>query len=130
MKKVLNLTPHEIVVLAPDDTKFSYPPSGEVARCVTKDPSPVKRLEEAFGVEVVTASDFQDSVVGGLPSKKDDGETSILVSMPVGQFLQHTPGLWSGPVLGPDSGPSAVRDEKGQIKWVRRLVCYNHEKFS
>jgi len=127
--KVVNLTPHEVAVAWEDGGSLAYPPSGEVARLIPRDPDPVRALEDALGVQVVTAPHFEDSVLTGLPLKMDDGETAILVSMPVGQFLQNVPDLWRGPVLGPDSGPTAIRDAGGQIKAVRRLVCYNPKNF-
>jgi len=73
------------------------------------------------GLPIVAAPRFT-GIAGALPA---DPMAPILVSMPVGQWIQTHPDAWAGPVLGPDTGPAGVvRGPDGQIAGTKRLVMY------
>ncbi len=108
---IVNLTPHTITVLVSGEIEheYSFPPSGQVAR--------------------VSVKNAPDGDINGIPvSKPIYGEVEglpapepgviYIVSMLVGQ---RCPGR--SDIIGPDSGPSAIR-ENGQIKAVRGFVRF------
>ena len=111
--KIVNLTPHDIVVIAEDGSEIRrYPASGQVARAKTE----TVVVGEIDGVPVARQA-FGD--VQGLPDPQPD--TLYIVSMVVGQAL----GGSRTDVLGPDTSPAgAVRDAEGRIIGTRRLVAY------
>lgn len=101
---MINLTPHAINV-----NGVIYEPSGTVARV---------EMEETFvctlgdGTHVISR---KAGKVIGLP----DYETPILVSSLVLDVLEDE---WSMVAFAPDTGSTAIRDEKGHITMVTRLV--------
>lgn len=139
--QLLNLCPHDIVIRGVDcvsdkktiegksvishvdDAVITLTPCdpGKGARCtevVKKNEIHTKNL----GFRVNDVPEYDN--VTGIPTDCDDGSTGIIVSMLVGQHIAKHPELWKGPVYGPDSGSTAIRDEKNQIKAVTGLILY------
>jgi len=109
--KILNCTPHAIVLRKPDGTDITVPPSGQVAR--------VSMAETDIGtVAGLPTIRREPGEVTGLPAEQPG--TIILVSAMV---LAAVSGR--GDVYAPDTGPTAVRDERGHIVAVTRLVAAN-----
>ncbi len=105
---MLNLTQHEITLITPKGT-FTFPPSGIVAR--------VETIETPFGECPITGAPIVRRVKGqpiGLP----EAGTVCLVSSMV---LEACPGRAG--VFAPDSGQTAIRNEKGHVVAVTRLVA-------
>lgn len=106
---MFNLTPHAITVRAPDGTDHTFPPSGVVAR--------VSMLETVVGVCPVTGAPIITRAAGDPVGLPEDGSPCIVSAM----VLAACPGRAG--VFAPDSGPTAVRDARGQIVAVTRLVA-------
>ena len=106
---MINLTPHAITVRAADGTDTTYPPSGTVARVSTTD--------EVVGACPVTGAPIVRRVFGEVTGLPEEG-TPCLVSALV---LSAVPGRAG--VYAPDTGPTAIRNEAGQIVAVTRLVA-------
>lgn len=103
---MINLTPHAIRVMTSDGEMRVYEPSGVVARVET-----VEVLVGEFdGIPVV---ERQLGDVIGLP---ENGEPCIVSAM-VASALPGRPGVYA-----PDTGSTAVRNDKGHIDHVVRLV--------
>jgi hypothetical protein len=110
--KMINLTPHTIVLQAPNGDRFSIPSSG-VARVL-------QTAGQAFSMLGVPVPCFTAPVFGevqGLPAPEDD--TIFICSLLVCQALKGS----RPDVFQPGTGPSdgAVRNEKNQIEAVTRL---------
>lgn len=103
---MLNLTPHPIVIRT-EDSNIVIPPSGRVARVSTTE----EVVDSIIGVPVVRR---MFGAVEGLP----EDDTPCVVSALV---LAAVPGRPN--TFAPDTGPTAVRDERGQIVAVTRLVA-------
>ena len=101
-----NLTPHSIHVAVDGEIRV-FPPSGEIARVSTVE----QVIGEFNGITVVYRSLGE---VTGLP---EEGEP-CLVSAMVLEAVKGRKGVYA-----PDSGPTAVRNEKGHIVHVTRLVA-------
>lgn len=113
--RIVNLTPHEVVV-APDGVTpvAVFEPSGRVARVaeIVEPDDPIPGYES---VPVVQKGFGQ---IEGLPDPEDG--TLYLVSLVV---LQAAKAAGRTDCIAPDTGPdSAIRDEAGRIKAVRRLM--------
>jgi len=110
--KLVNLTPHEIVLVR-DDVRLVFPPSGTVARCeVLREELYRIVVANDDGSEVsipITSVVFGD--VTGLPLDEDG--TMYIVSSLVAQALPNRDDL-----LIPDD---TVRDEHGRIVGCRSL---------
>lgn len=110
---IANYTPHTIDVVDQSDTVIRSYASQGVARVKTT--SVV--IGEVDGVSIVKTV-FGD--VEGLP--EPDGVTTFVVSMVVAQAANRED------VVGPDSGPTALRftdgPRKGQIIGVRAFTRY------
>ena len=104
-----NLTPHPIAVRSPDGTETVFPPSGTVARVAT--------VETVVGVCPVTNAPVVVRTMGEAQGLPDDG-TPCLVSALVLSACPGFPGAFA-----PDTGPTAIRDERGQVVAVTRLVA-------
>lgn len=104
---MLNLTPHAITIRLPDGTDRTFPPSGTVARVTTFETS-------ALSVDGIPTVYRRTGNVEGLTLPLTQ---PVLVSSMV---LAELPGADN--VFAPDSGPTAIRDERGQIVAVTRLV--------
>lgn len=97
MQEIVNLTPHEVVVIT-DEGKFIFPPSGEVARCTER----AKKVGEINGISLVSVK-FGD--VTGLPEKVEG--RFLIVSAQVRSALPFRNDLVSP--------HGFVRDEAGNI---------------
>ena len=106
---LINLTPHEIVILVGDEERHILP-FGEIARCTVSS----RQVRAVDGIAVY-ANIF--GAVEGLPDPQEG--TTFIVSFPV---LQALAGKRSD-LVGPDTSPAGnpVRNEAGQIVAVRRF---------
>lgn len=104
---MINLTPHAITIRLPDGTDRTLPPSGTVARVVTFETSGLS----LNGIPTVYRK------TGNVEGLTLPLTQPVLVSTMV---LAELPG--ADQVYAPDSGPTAIRDERGQIVAVTRLV--------
>ena len=114
---MINLTPHEIVIVEQDGSEIaSFPASGVIARVAVIEK--VTGMVSFDGIPVdVISSTFGE--VEGLPSLSDlEGHERFLVSSMV---LDQLGPEWSGIAFAPDTGKSAVRNEKNHIVGVTRL---------
>jgi len=111
--KIVNLTPHDIVVFAADGTELRrYPATGVFARAAAR----TEIIGELDGVPVARQ---QFGEVSDLPDPEPG--TVYLVSLVVGQALKGQ----RDDLYGPDTSPDgAVRDAEGRIAGTRRLVKY------
>jgi len=108
-EELINLTPHAITIRAQDGTETTIPPSGTVAR--------VSSTEEIIGSCPITGAPIIKRVFGevtGLPTEGNPCLVSALV-------LSACPGRVG--MYAPDTGPTAIRNEAGQIIAVTRLVA-------
>lgn len=117
MANFVNLTPHPIHIYKNDQTYITIPPSGSIARMEQKEQSD---LDPVDGISIKTAPSFTN--VSGLPKNKPSPK--IIVSMPVGSYLQNNPKEYSGDVYGPDTGDGVIRSETGMIIGTKNLVKY------
>lgn len=107
--KIINLTPHDVVIISEGKEKKIYPKSGKMARVATN--SVV--VGEVDGVAIVSQKYGE---VDGLPEPK--AGTLYIVSMVVRLALPDREDL-----ISPDTSPqSTIRDENGQIIGVRQFV--------
>ena len=109
--KMLNLTPHAIVVET-DNGQITFEPSGTVAR-VSTDTRVVGTLDN--GISVVERSYGEVENVLELPC-----DPFLVSSM----ILDRLPKEYSGVAFSPDTGPNdgCIRDSKGMIQAVTKLV--------
>lgn len=113
---MLNLTPHAIT-LRLDGQDLVIPPSGTVAR-VTVVPTPVKDLALPNGRTIPVVRN-QSGPVNGLVRDSSGVPVPCIVSgMVLAALPPGTPNVYA-----PDSGSTAVRDERGQIVAVTRLIA-------
>ena len=101
--KIINLTPHDIVVQKEDGKKITYPATGQVARVEVED----EQVDVIDGIPVYKGKIKE---VTGIP-KKQDG-VYYIVSLFV---LQNTN---RDDLIVPDTN-GAIRDEQGRIVAVR-----------
>ncbi len=108
---MLNLTPHAITVRT-EAGDISLPPSGEIARVAVNATDTGERI---LGVPVVS------NRMGPVTGLQRDSQgkicpcivsTLVLAALPPG-----TPGVYA-----PDTGATAIRDDRGQIVAVTRFV--------
>ena len=102
----INLTPHALAIQLPDGSVTTIPPSGTIARVTTEEVV----VSEISGVPLV---ERRFGAVEGLP---EEG-TPCLVSALVAGAVPGRKGVYA-----PDTGASAVRNEKGHVVAVTRLV--------
>lgn len=109
----INLTPHSVGVVDAAGQIIDVPPCGQPARVDYTDVGGDYVFAPA-GVDVVFDSvERHYGQVQGLPP---EGSVCV-VSMPVAERCAGREGVYY-----PDSGRDCIRDDKGQIKAVRRLV--------
>ena len=107
--KMLNLTPHAIVVET-DNGQITFEPSGTVARVSTH-------------TRVVGTLDNGIPVV-----ERSYGEVENVLELPCDPFLvssmvlDRLPKEYSGVAFSPDTGLGAIRDDKGHIVATSRLI--------
>jgi hypothetical protein len=111
--KLINLTPHAIVLQAADGMRTTIAPSGMVAR-VTSTPGQPEIID---GVPVPVYSPQTFAAVDGIPDVEDD-TLYIVSALVIGRMAAGTP--FVAPGTGPNDG--AIRNDKGQIEAVTRLV--------
>ena len=104
---LLNLTPHAITLRTPQGDVI-LPPSGTVARVSMAD----EVVGTAAGLPVIRRT---PGPVVGLPT---DGTPCVVSSMVLAALPAGTPGVYA-----PDTGPTAIRDERGLVVAVTRLVA-------
>jgi len=114
--KLVNLTPHEVVVYdAAGNVVLRVPPAGRVARVATRE----ELVGSVNGVPVFKTTYTE---VEGLP--EPEPSTVYIVSLLVLQALQAH-GIKRGDVVAPNTSPTpngAVRDAQGRIIGVRSFV--------
>lgn len=113
---IINLTPHDIVVQRPNGEMVTFPASGQVARVELPAPRPVDAKPD--GIPTVMQFTTGGSVTG-LPENANDDDWFIVSAM-VGQALVGT--MASGRCISPDTGSTAIRNEKGHIVAVKGWV--------
>ncbi len=106
---MINLTPHSITVRAPDGTDHVFPPSGSVAR--------VAMNETHVGVCKITGAPVIVRTAGAPTGIPDEGTPCIVSAM----VLSACHGFRG--VFAPDTGQTAIRDDRGQVVAVTRLVA-------
>lgn len=107
---MLNLTPHPIT-LRTAEGEVTFPPSGTVARVATIETVIGSLMVEGIEVPVVSR------VFGEVTGLPEEGTACIVSSM----VLDAVKGRHG--VYAPDSGPTAIRGEKGFVIAVTRLVA-------
>ena len=114
---MINLTPHEIAIVEADGAEIaSFPASGVIARVSVTEKVTGMVSFDGIPVEIITST-FGE--VEGLPNLSDlEGHERFLVSSMV---LDQLGPEWSGIAFAPDTGKSAVRNEKNHIVGVTRL---------
>ncbi len=105
-REVRNLTPHTIILRAPDGSETSIPASGQLARVETAETLTGSHL----GLPVISR------VLGAVAGLPDSG--AVLVSAMVLAACPGRPDTYA-----PDTGPTAIRDTQGRIVAVTRLVA-------
>lgn len=111
----VNLTPHEIN-LDIDGAKFGISPTQPSARVSQTNISAYPVWEDTFGFSVPVSH----PVYGEIENLPEPVKNKIyIVSAMVAQLVPHRPDVFS-----PDSGPTAIRNDKGQIQGIRGLVSY------
>lgn len=109
--KVVNLMKHDAKVLNSHGEVVTYPPSGTIATA-----SEEFELTGLNILDTPVVKRLRTGAVDGLP---DPAGTIYLVA---GVVLDALEGSDRSDVFAPDSGPSAVRNEKGHVLHVTRLV--------
>jgi hypothetical protein len=104
---IKNLTPHSVKVKRPNGEEVIFPPEGIVPRVETIE-TPSESVE---GIPTVTRKMGQ---MVGLPDPCEG--VFYLVSSLVFEASERTD------LLAPDTGKTCVRDEKGNIVAVTRLI--------
>lgn len=105
---MINLTPHKIVIRRRDGTDWAIEPSGTVARVEFIE----RVVSTVSGINVIKRLAV---AVTGVP--EEDSEAYLVSSM----VLDALPGAKG--VYAPDTGHTAIRNEKGHIVAVTRLVA-------
>lgn len=109
-----NYTPHAVVIEKPDGTKLELPSLG-VIRVGTLTAPHAK-------VEGIPVFKVMYGPLEGLP--EDVGPEDVLVvSMVVRDFARKIYHDLADRMVSPDSGPTAVRNEKGHIVAVKALLA-------
>jgi hypothetical protein len=108
-EELINLTPHAITIRAQDGAEVTIPPSGTVARVSTTD--------EVVGTCPITGAPIVRRVFGEVAGLPEAGMPCIVSAL----VLSAVPGRAG--VYAPDTGPTAIRNDAGQIIAVTRLVA-------
>ena len=111
MATTYNLTPHDIVYYAPDGTARNIPASGHVAR--------LAMTSEAAGmVDGLRCDRVVFGALSGVPADVEYCDILIVSSLAAEAVADDYPGVT---VLVPDTGPTAMRNEAGQIAGVTQF---------
>lgn len=112
----INLTPHTIntqVTLQDGTIEYrAFPPSGNVARCKVG-----QEEVGVFGNIPIVRSTY--GVVEGLPEPEPEAGHIYIVSTVVAQQCPDR-----ADVVSPDTGPTAIRNDKGQVTAVIRFQSF------
>lgn len=106
---MLNLTPHAITVRSPDGTDHTFQPSGTVARVAT--------VETVIGHCPVTGAPIVSRSFGAVHGLPEEGAPCIVSALVLGAV----PGRAG--TFAPDTGATAIRDVRGLVIAVTRLVA-------
>jgi len=108
---LINLTPHPIVVRT-DGVDITIPASGQIARVTSR--QELTSHIDIYGIEIpVQRTTFGQ--VEGLPDFVPD-TVYIVSSLVLGALKGSRPD-----VVAPDTGPTAIRNDNGQIVAVTRF---------
>ena len=113
---LVNMTPHDVNIVDEDGVLIRrYEKSGVYVRAKT----PSQAVLGSLGrVPVVAPADFTNAEISNLPNSNVPIIVSILAAPGAAK-------VYAGSVFTPDTGPaSVVRDDKGHIVGVRRLIRY------
>jgi len=111
-RRIVNLTPHTVVVIREGEKPIEFPPSGTVARVTSRS----VLVREVGGVPVVR-TEYSD--ITGLP-EPEKGTVFIVPTLVLLALKEG--GTHRDDVVSPDTSPaSVVRNEAGQIIGVRRF---------
>lgn len=105
----INTTPHDIIIRKNDGTEITVPRSNTIARVETT------KLDLGL-IDGIPINKTTYGKVTGLP-EYDPEEDIVLVSVLTGACLKDVPGIYI-----PDTGPTAIRNEQGQIIAVTQLI--------
>lgn len=126
------MTPHPVTVIRADGSEVTYPPSGEVLRAIAAPQDPVECTD---GLTVVappryTGVSHPPPAPGARVIASAIACEAAMASVTEEEEFEGSgwAGVW---LVSPDTGPeSAVRDEQGRIRAVRRLVLWTPEQVS
>ena len=115
---MINLTPHPINIRLANENTLIIPPSGQVAR--------VDMMEQVVGYTVIDGKQIPliTRIACGITGLDEYGTGVAIVSSMVLDYLQSTHDRrYALYVLyAPDTGDTALRNERGHIEAVTRLV--------
>lgn len=108
--KIINLTPHEIIIITKEGVEMHIPPSGIIARCTTT--REVEEIINVDGVEIpINRTVF--GTVENLPDPQPD--TLYIVSTIVANAVKGK----RNDIIIPDD---TIRDEQGRIIGARAFA--------
>ena len=107
---VINRTPHHVEIRTPDGN-ISVRPSGIVARVATTEES----LPWVGSIPIVRRTFGKVEGIDGIPEEAICIVSSLVLEAAKAQGCADR-------LYAPDTGPTAIRDESGQIVAVTRLV--------
>ena len=106
---MINLTPHAISVQKADGSMLVIEPSGTVARVAT--------IETVIWVCPITGVEIVERKFGEVHGMPEEGVPCIVSAL----VLSAVAGRKA--VFAPDTGATAIRDERGLVVAVTRLVA-------
>lgn len=124
MVKFVNRTPHAVVMIGASSRygDLTFAPSGIVARAISAPQEPLGLVaadedEGIEGIPLVSPPAFSDVV--GIDTEPEEHVIVSALAAPIAATKRKH-------VYSPDSGPeSAVRNERGEIIGVRRLIRWS-----
>jgi hypothetical protein len=123
MTKLVNLTPHPVVIRAPDGTETTIPPDPRGPARIVGPQGPLARESVmADGIPVPIVAPVVLTGTEGLSVAAGEPDTLVIVSALVREHPLAAP--WKAVMVSPGTGPDdkPVRDEKGQIVAVTCLI--------
>lgn len=119
--EIINLTPHDVVLMRDDGSTWVIPPEKTPARMIPAD-TDEDNVFFINGFPVSPAPKYVGYI--GLPEPTLETEKNLyIVSVVVGTAMQNTNYALKNRLIGPDTGASAVRVD-GKIVAVRGFVMY------
>jgi hypothetical protein len=106
---MINLTPHAITLRTPQGD-VTIPPSGTIAR--------VSMDETVVGTDALTGLPIIHRKPGAVTGLPEAGERCVVSAM----VLDALDSVRAHNVFAPDTGATAIRNEKGHVIAVTRLV--------